>query len=377
MTAPMLNAPAGPRWRLSVGFVTHTGMARERNEDAFALFVPYEGEGSDSVIDGLFAVADGMGGHAAGDVASRFVTDAVTRALTAPESPLPGDPRDLGAWLERLLHAVNRQLRSMAADRGLERGMGSTLTLAVVCGQTLQLAHVGDSRCYRLRAGVLEQLTEDHSWVAAQLRAGLLDPEEAEHHPQRNLLTQCLGIDPELRVFLAEHAMESGDRYLLCSDGLHGQVTHDTLAAVLPGAPPQDAAQQLIDLANAAGGPDNITALVFEVRERASLVITMPDGQLPAVIQPPVVGTARWRSIASRVVVAAGIVLLAGAGAGAWLELRPAAEPASPAKNVVPPVPPAPVVRDTASSPSDSTTSAGELRPAPTEAPTTSTTPEE
>jgi serine/threonine protein phosphatase PrpC len=251
-------------WSLSIGFLTDIGR-RERNEDVCSLFVPYGERTTKGLVDAIFLVADGMGGHEAGDEASRFAADFVVEALTGPTRPSAMDP-PLDVMLEQLLVQANAELVRLARQHGIQRGVGTTLTAAALRDDTLYLAHVGDSRCYRLRDGRLQQLTEDHSWVAEQRRAGLLSAAEEHSHPQRNILTQCLGVDRELDLFIATDLLLHGDRYLLCSDGLHGAVADDGLADVLGSvASPQAAARTLVDLAIFLGSADNITAIVFDV----------------------------------------------------------------------------------------------------------------
>lgn len=335
MSAPA-PSPAPLAWALSPGFVSDAGRARGRNEDSFALYLPYEGAPPTGAVDALFLVADGMGGHEAGDLASRFAAERVASALGEPAADDVGG-EDLPTRLERLLQDVNHELVALAAARGAARGLGTTLTLAVLRGATIHIAHVGDSRCYRLRDGVLAQLTPDHSWVAEQVRAGLLSPEEARHHPRRNILTQCLGLDRSLEVFAAAEPVCAGDRYLLCTDGLHGTVADEAIAGALlaePGA--QAAAERLVRLANEAGGPDNITAIVVDfsppAAARAALRTTLPGITLPP---PPAAPPARRRT-GARLLVAAGSLLLIGAlAAGIYLGLArrhsatPAARPAA------------------------------------------------
>src|SRR5690606_17973677 len=152
-----------------------------------------------------------------------------------------------------------------AVEQGSARGMGSTITLAAVRDDALVVAHVGDSRLYRLRGGRMEQITEDHSWTAEQRRRGLLSHEEEAAHPRRNLLTDCIGVDREISVFTTTLELEEGDRFLLCSDGLHGPVSDDEIAAILAQSDPETAARLLVERANEAGGPDNITAVVLHV----------------------------------------------------------------------------------------------------------------
>lgn len=303
----------GARWRIALGFQSDAGRARERNEDAYAVFLPYEGEERTTSVDGLFAVADGMGGHEAGDFASRFAADALLRAVT-----VEGD-----LDLEARYQWISRELRRIAVERGSSHGMGSTMTAAILRGDVLDVAHVGDTRLYRLRDR-LEQLTPDHSWVAEQQRAGLLTPEEAAAHPRRNLLTQCLGIGPDLKVYRAEYTVQEGDRYLICCDGLHGQIPDPVIERVLRDETvPQKAVHRLVEMANETGGPDNITAVVFDLARTAVVSDTMPAlAVTPAPMDTPVpelaaveipVETAAPRRRWSVPLIAAGLALVLGA----------------------------------------------------------------
>ena len=231
MTNPGIGTVPASAWSLEIGFVSDPGRERDRNEDACAVFVPYRGEEAFASISGVFAVADGMGGHDAGDVASRHVVEAITSTF----APGPqADPLALPVpeVIENLVRRVHGELREMASAQAAERGMGSTLALGVVEGGTLYLTSVGDSRFYRLRAGRLERLTEDQSWVAEQVRAGLLSSDEAEQHPKRNMLTHCLGIGALPPLEVRQAAIETGDRFLLCSDGLHTYLQSDELVEI-------------------------------------------------------------------------------------------------------------------------------------------------
>jgi PPM family protein phosphatase len=307
---------------IRVGFVSDAGRMRARNEDSFTLYLAYRGEEKRTPVDAFFAVADGMGGHDRGDLASRYIASAVNRALTTPSDGFPQRSAEIGAWIDALVRRINRGLIELSEDLGNGRPMGSTLTLALLWQRTLFVGHVGDTRCYRLRDGVLRQLTNDDSWVAEQTRAGLLTPEEAASHPNRNWLTQCLGMDADPGVSLLEEPVADRDRYLLCSDGLHGLVPDATLALVLSrSASPQEAARRLVELSNGAGGSDNITAVVFDVNpvadESAAVVGTgRPlDATLPGVTGGPPAPRRRWRLVMTS-------ALLAGAaltGMGAWL----------------------------------------------------------
>ena len=322
---------SGDRARLRFGFVTHAGLERERNEDAFVVYAPYEGEPPVGAFDALFVVADGMGGHESGDVASRFVADYVAAALTRDVQL--ANEIEPATHIEEVMRRADADLRELVRAEGLQHGAGSTLTLAAWRGHTLHLGHVGDSRVYRLRAGALTQLTEDHSWVADQVRAGLLSIEEAVVHPKRNLLTQSIGVGNDLRVFSAAHAAVAGDRYMICTDGLHGVVPAETLARVLAEeADAQSAAARLVSIANEAGGPDNITCVVFDVQTPATQ--TAPGALAPLSDTLPlssdtlrdvpatnltITHTRPARRLLPHALLAAGVVLVMSAGAlGAW-----------------------------------------------------------
>ena len=232
--------------QLSFAGLTDQGRVRRRNEDAL-LQRPERG---------LFAVADGMGGHAAGDVASRIAVDILDdRTLAAGPDPNPGQVRDA---IRKAHEAI---LRAARAESDLE-GMGTTLTaLQVRSGGSWLIGHVGDSRAYRLRGGALEQLTRDQTWVQQQVEAGALTPEQARTHPWAAMITCALGIeDIELEIQILEPEPRPGDLFLLCSDGLTARLRDEDLRRILGEHDAlDDAARALVDAANAAGGPDNIT----------------------------------------------------------------------------------------------------------------------
>ncbi len=236
------------------GAATDTGLVRPANEDAVL------------AEDGLYAVADGMGGHAAGEVASSI-------ALATLRDHLGGGG---GASVdsERLTDAIrtaNDAVHQRAVDQPRLRGMGTTLTVIAVAtsegGQLrLLLANVGDSRAYLYADGRLRQLTRDHSYVAELVAAGEISAEEALVHPHRHVVTRALGVEPLVAVDTWLVTPETGDRFLLCSDGLVNEVDDDAIAALLANAEdPQDAADRLIVAANAHGGRDNITVVVLDV----------------------------------------------------------------------------------------------------------------
>jgi protein phosphatase len=221
-------------------------LVRSNNEDALYPDTSGSTEGT-----ALLMVADGMGGHIAGEVASRIAVE------TARD--IVGNPG------RRVLGANNAILLEVAQHPDLA-GMGTTMTLVEMGEDGIgQFAHVGDSRAYLLRDGVLRQLTEDHTVAAEYVAAGRLSPEEAMTHPQRNMITRALGLTQNLLVDEFEEPLILGDRYLLCSDGVNSMLTDEEIADQLAADTPEEAAWALVEAANAAGGHDNITVLVIDV----------------------------------------------------------------------------------------------------------------
>ncbi len=253
-----------PAHSLSWAVSTDPGLRRTSNEDSYATRADV----------GLFVVADGMGGHVAGEVASRVAVEAIAAFVeeTAVVDknrtwPFPFDP-GLSLEANRLKAAfrlANRRIASAIADSQDLRGMATTASAVLIGKASASVGHVGDSRVYVLKDGALSQITHDHSWVEEQVRAGTLTPTAARQHPWRNVVTRALsgGDDPEVDV--VEVAPAPGERYLLCSDGLFGVVPDDRIAAILgqTDVPLENICRGLIDAANEAGGPDNITALVL------------------------------------------------------------------------------------------------------------------
>lgn len=249
-----------------VGFATDTGRRRRVNQDSFSIFVPYPGSEAESEFQAVMGVADGMGGHQAGDLASRKITEYLNRAF------IQGEYRDRhpeGAELLQVMksevNAVHRELYTMAKRSPDMKELGSTLTFGIFSEGLLYLAHVGDSRCYRLRDGLLEQLTQDHSWVAEGVRSGLLSEEESRHHPKNNVLTQAMGFDPVIEPQMLKLPVREGDFFLFCSDGLTNMLENEDIVAVIRENPnPQRACDRLVEAANEKGGLDNITAVIGE-----------------------------------------------------------------------------------------------------------------
>jgi protein phosphatase len=224
------------------------GRRRRRNEDAYVLLPP------------LFAVADGMGGAQAGEVASRLAVE----ALKEDDSGGGGVER-----VAALVQAANRRIWERAGEDASAQGMGTTITVALVGEDEVAIGHVGDSRAYRFRDGVVEQLTEDHSLVAELMRSGKLSPEEAEAHPQRSVITRALGTDPDVDVDTFSVDARPGDVFLICSDGLTTMVDEDEILKELDRhrGDLDGAAKALVRRANKGGGEDNITVVIFEIVE--------------------------------------------------------------------------------------------------------------
>jgi serine/threonine protein phosphatase PrpC len=228
---------------------TDVGRQRTANEDSLVVRPP------------LFAVADGMGGAKAGEVASAVAVEAVESARDSGESA--------EAQLAGIVRDANRRIYDLAVADESRRGMGTTLTLAKVHGDEVSLAHVGDSRAYRLRDGELSQLTRDHSLVAELERSGQITAEAAEHHPQRSIITRALGPEPDVEVDTYTLAGRDGDLFLICSDGLTSMISDDEVASIVSSARSLDeAADTLVRAANQSGGKDNITVILFRLGER-------------------------------------------------------------------------------------------------------------
>lgn len=232
-------------WRYAA--LSDVGLLRDGNEDA-----AFAGRR-------LLAVADGMGGHAAGEVASAAVIAALEQLDELGVNA--GDPREA---LREAVHDANVHLRDMVAAESDLQGMGTTVTAVLTDGDYTWLAHVGDSRAYLLRDGHLTQLTRDHTFVQQLVDEGRIRKEDASTHPQRNFITRALDGREGIDIDLDRLDLQPGDRLLLCSDGLSGVVSDESIAEVLTGSTPEEAVQRLIDLALRGGGPDNITCIVAD-----------------------------------------------------------------------------------------------------------------
>ena len=229
-------------------YKTDTGRQRHANEDSYFAQAP------------VFAVADGMGGAQAGEVASRIAAGAFEKGVDEGASA--------EGQLEEIAQGANREIHDLAQKDSSRAGMGTTLTAALVHDDEVALGHVGDSRAYVLRDGELKRLTKDHSLVEELRRQGRLTEEQAEEHPQRSIITRALGPEPEVNVDTMTFAAKDGDVFLLCSDGLTTMVTDEEIQSIMLEARSlRSAVNKLVDAANSRGGRDNITAVAFRVAE--------------------------------------------------------------------------------------------------------------
>lgn len=233
---------------MNVASRTHIGNVRPTNQDSLLI---------QPGLYGLFGVADGMGGHQGGDVASNMATLMLSRVLDGAK---PDEALLRGGIEEVNLLIFQEQLRNPALS-----GMGTTLTVLWEDADRLLLGHVGDSRAYRLHGGVIQQITQDHSLVGELLRQGAITPEEALHHPYRNVITRALGSAETIEVDVSQVERVRGDRYLICSDGLTAYVGPDEMRAILLRTPLEEAADMLLQLALDGGGRDNISLVLAEV----------------------------------------------------------------------------------------------------------------
>lgn len=252
------------------------GLVRNNNEDS-----GYAGPR-------LLALADGMGGHAAGEVASGFVID----ALKPLDTPLIEDPEyfeRLETLLATAMDEGNQHIAMHVQENPTLAGMGCTLTSLLFRGSEVGLCHVGDSRGYRLRNGELEQITTDDTFVQSLVEQGKLDPADVSSHPQRSLILKALTgrpVEPTIEVFQAQ----VGDRYMLCSDGLSDPVSFDTMVEILRAFPPAQAARKLVEMALRGGGPDNVTVVVADVVEYDATTGAPADAELTLPVSPVLVG---------------------------------------------------------------------------------------
>lgn len=247
--------PAGRPLEMRAAVVSDLGRARDHQEDTATAYEP-----PDTAVlaqrGSLLIVADGMGGHNAGEVASRTAVNEIERTYYG------GGGDDLAVALSQAVQAANQAVYRLAQADARRQGMGTTVTAVIVHDRDLWIANVGDSRAYLLRAGQISQITRDHSWVEDQVRAGVLTPEQARLHPQRNIITRAIGTGPSVDADFFTGALREGDVLVLCSDGLTGHVMDQEILETASQLQPDQAASRLIELANERGGADNISVIV-------------------------------------------------------------------------------------------------------------------
>ena len=239
------------------------GRKRNHNEDSFLC--------NNDI--GIYAVADGMGGHLGGERASRMAVEILEREIVRahragdlagdPEATSQGGPNPIGALLRRAVIEADRNIYEEATANPDLSGMGTTLTALLFSGGYVHLGHVGDSRAYLYRDGRARQLSEDHSWIQEQVRAGLISPEEAAGSRFRNIITRSVGFEPSVEPDLSGLVVQAGDCFVLCSDGLSNYLSVDEIGQVLTGCFYRDIPNLFVDLANERGGDDNVTCLVI------------------------------------------------------------------------------------------------------------------
>jgi serine/threonine protein phosphatase PrpC/Flp pilus assembly protein TadG len=245
---------------LDVAQLTDVGRKREHNEDNMAYVIPKDPQVMANK-GALFIVADGMGGHAAGEVASEIAVDTVSNMYYQDDSD------DVAVSLLHAIKRANASIHQRAAENMLRTGMGTTCVTAVLRGNMAYIANVGDSRAYLLRGSQVKQISQDHSWVAEQVRAGLLTDDQARTHAQRNVITRSLGTQAEVDVDVFHEELSEGDSLMLCTDGLSAMVSEEELQRIIQQFVPQESVYHLVERANENGGPDNITAIVVRVNE--------------------------------------------------------------------------------------------------------------
>ncbi len=262
--------------RLTAGELTDVGRKRDRNQDNVTHFIPPD----ENVLEekgALFVVCDGMGGHAAGEVAAELGVKTIREAYYASRS------KDTINALAAAIEMANDAIYNHAREHAELSGMGTTCVAAAIVDGRAFVVNIGDSRAYLVRDGKMRQVTRDHSWVAEQVRVGLLTEEQARTHSHRNVITRSLGTQPNVMADLFVETMQNGDRLLLCSDGLHGYVENADIEREMTGhSDPDLAAQNLINMANENGGPDNITALIVHLIDVPTPTneLVLPSGDL-------------------------------------------------------------------------------------------------
>ncbi len=259
--------------RIIVASLTDVGCVRDGNEDAFGVVRPLDDSGAPL----LAVVCDGLGGHAAGETASRIAVDVISTEYRKPAA-------DPGAALTAAVRQANRVIHRTARTDPALAGMGTTCTALAIRDGRAWCAHVGDSRCYLMRNGGLVLMTEDHSSVMELVRDGTITAGEARHHPDKNVILRALGSHPEVEVWQwpQPFLLQPGDRLLLCSDGLYDLIEDDELLAAVDGAAPHAACTDLVALARQRGAPDNVTVVILAIPQTATDTTSLTTRPVPA-----------------------------------------------------------------------------------------------
>jgi serine/threonine protein phosphatase PrpC len=282
--------------KVATASLTDVGRVRAHNEDSC-------GEFENSSGFRLLVVADGMGGHRGGATASRVAIETIGEVFQNSKS----EPE---VMLQEALHTANDRVHRMAVDTAELRGMGTTaVTLLLGPDGTGWVAHVGDSRAYRMRGGLMQPLTADHSVVAEMQRRGLITAEEAAVHPRRNEILRSVGVQPSVEPDVTRLTLESGDRFLLCSDGLSGMMDDPEMGSVLEAQPPEQAARTLVDTANMRGGPDNVTVQIAVVAGGDTTITGLPP-ERTTTERVPRDSSSKVRTIAAVTAIGAGLLAL-------------------------------------------------------------------
>ncbi|MGI6557256.1 Stp1/IreP family PP2C-type Ser/Thr phosphatase [uncultured Pseudoramibacter sp.] len=239
---------------MKCAYSTNIGAKRKSNQDAY-LAANVE---KDGILYYVFAVADGLGGHRSGEVASQIAIDNIKEHI--------GEIQDFTDYQEvnAFFNDINKEIIHEGVMQPEELGMATTLTMAIVHADKMVIYHVGDSRAYRINAGGIEHLTKDHSLVQALIDRGRITPTEAKDHPQKNIITRALGTDEVLKADLFEYRLYPGDQVLLCSDGLYNMVSDEEIHRIVMENDIEEATRKLVNLANYNGGTDNITLIIFK-----------------------------------------------------------------------------------------------------------------
>ena len=238
---------------MKISSLTDIGNTREMNQDYL-----YSSEESVGKLPNLFLVADGMGGHKAGEFASRYVVEHIVRSIKGSKE------EEAVRILSESIETANRKLKEYADAHQQMRGMGTTIVAAVIQGRTLLVANVGDSRLY-IVGDEITQVTQDHSLVQEMVRLGQMDPQSAKNHPDKNIITRAVGVSEKVKIDIFERQLRAGEYIILCSDGLTNMVEDSVILQILHGAGSlSDKAERLIELANKNGGKDNITVIIIE-----------------------------------------------------------------------------------------------------------------